>query len=60
MLQSMMKSTFSDRGRDFTMSCVESLLADFERLLDDSETSDVVIVCQGEEIRVHRLILSAR
>ena len=56
----MMKSIFPDRGIDFTMSCVESLLADLERLLDDSDSSDVVIVCQGEELRVHRLILSAR
>ena len=56
----MVKSTFSDRGRDFVMSCVESLLADLERLMEDSESSDVVIVCQGEQLRVHRLILSAR
>ena len=55
-----MKSTFSDRGRDFVMSCVESLLADLERLLDDSDSSDVVIVCQGEQLNVHSLILSAR
>ena len=56
----MMKSVFSDRGIDFTMSCVESLLADLERLMEDSDSSDVVILCQGEQLRVHRLILSAR
>ena len=47
------------RAAAAAMSCVESLLADMEQLLADS-SSDMVIVCQGQEVRCHRLILSAR
>ena len=47
------------RAAAVAMSCVESLLADMEQLLADS-SSDMVIVCQGQEVRCHRLILSAR
>ena len=28
--------------------------------MEDSDSSDVVIVCQGERLKVHRLVLSAR
>ena len=36
------------------------LLHDLGNLLLDTETSDVVLLCQGEQIRAHKLILSAR
>jgi len=42
------------------MSCVESLLADLAELLDTEDTSDISLVCQGVEIRAHRLVLGAR
>ena len=44
------------------MSCVESLLADLEQLMGSAGQglSDLVILCEAEEIRVHRLILGAR
>ena len=44
------------------MSCVESLLADLEQLMGSAGQglSDLVILCESEEIRVHRLILGAR
>ena len=42
------------------MEGVKTLLNDLGNLLLDTETSDVVLLCQGEEIRAHKLILSAR
>ena len=42
------------------MKGVKTLLDDLGNLLLDTETSDVVLLCQGEEIRAHNLILSAR
>ena len=44
------------------MSCVESLLADLEQLLGSAGEglADIVIICEDEEISVHRLILGAR
>ena len=33
---------------------------DFLALLDSGNNSDLVIQCQGEDIKVHRIILSAR
>jgi hypothetical protein len=42
------------------MSCVESLLSDLERVMENEASSDICIVCQGQEIKVHKLILSAR
>ena len=44
------------------MSCVESLLADLEQLMgsEGQGLTDLVILCEAEEIRVHRLILGAR
>lgn len=44
------------------MSCVESLLADLEQLMGTAGQglSDIVILCEAEEIKVHRLILGAR
>ena len=43
-----------------TMSCVESLLADMEQLLENTGSTDTVIMVQEQEIRCHKLILSAR
>ena len=44
------------------MSCVESLSVDLEQLMGSvgQGLSDLVILCEEEEIRVHRLILEAR
>lgn len=44
------------------MSCIESLLADLEQLMDSAGQglSDLVILCEEEEIRVNRVILEAR
>merc|ERR1719429_456087 len=42
------------------MSCVESLLADMEQLLENTGSTDTVIMVQEQEIRCHKLILSAR
>ena len=42
------------------MICVESLLSDLERVMENEASSDIKIVCQGQEIKVHKLILSAR
>lgn len=42
------------------MSCVESLLADLEQLLGGSADTDIVILCQNQEVRAHALILGAR
>jgi len=42
------------------MSCVESLLSDLARIMEDEASSDITIHCQGQKIRVHKLILSAR
>ena len=42
------------------MSGVKSFMSDIGNLLMDPKTSDIVMVCQGEQIKAHRLILSAR
>ena len=42
------------------ISCVQSLLADFENMFLDPQNSDIVLICQGEQMRAHRVILSAR
>jgi len=42
------------------MSCVESLLSDLARVMEDEATSDLTICCKDKEIRVHKLILMAR
>ena len=42
------------------ISCVSSLIADMEQLMGDGSTSDMVIICQGQEVRCHKLIISAR
>ena len=42
------------------MDCIEGLQADLEELLGDSDTADVVLKCQGKEIRAHKVILGAR
>ena len=42
------------------MSGMKSFLLDIGNLLMDPKTSDLVLVCQGEEIKAHRCILSAR
>jgi len=42
------------------MDCIEGMQADFEELLGDPDTADVVLKCQGKEIRGHKLILGAR
>ena len=44
------------------MSCIESLSADLQQLMGNvgQGLSDLVILCEAEEIRVHRLILGAR
>ena len=42
------------------MNRVKIFLKDMGNLLLDTETSDVVLLCQGEEIRVHKSILNAR
>ena len=42
------------------MSCVQLFVADIGKMLMDASTSDVVIVCQEEEIRAHRFVLCAR
>ena len=42
------------------MDCIEGLQADLEELLGDPDTADVVLKCQGKEIRAHKSILGAR
>merc|ERR1719411_2546509 len=42
------------------MSCVESLLSDLARVMEDEASSDLTICCKDKEIRVHKLILMAR
>ena len=44
------------------MSCAESLSEDLEQLMGSigQGLSDLVVLCESEEIRVHRLILGAR
>ena len=42
------------------MDCIEGLQADLEELLGDPDTADVVLKCQGKEIRAHKPILGAR
>ena len=42
------------------MDCIEGLQADFGELLGDPDTADVVLKCQGKEIRAHKPILGAR
>ena len=42
------------------MDCIEGLQADLEELLGDPDTADVVLKCQGKEIRAHKVILGAR
>ena len=42
------------------MSCVQLFVADIGKMLMDTSTSDVVLVCQEEEIRAHRFVLCAR
>jgi hypothetical protein len=42
------------------MSCVESLLSDLERVMENEASSDIRIECEGHTIKVHRLILCAR
>ena len=42
------------------MSCIQSMVNDFGKLFLDSNTSDIVLICKGEEINAHRLVLGAR
>ena len=42
------------------MSCFDSLLADLEVCQGSTDTSDMVIECENEEIPVHAAILSLR
>ena len=42
------------------MSCVEALSSDLGNIFLDPQSSDIVLICQEEEIRAHKLILSAR
>ena len=42
------------------MNCAKALSEDFGNLFLDPQNSDIVLLCQGEEIRAHKLILSAR
>ena len=42
------------------MDCIEGLQADLEELFGDLDTADVVLKCQGKEIRGHKVLLSAR
>jgi len=39
---------------------VKTFISDIGNLLMDTKTSDIVLVCQGEEIKAHRFILCAR
>ena len=43
-----------------SMDSIEGLQADFEELLGDPNTADVVLKCQGKEIQAHKPILGAR
>ena len=42
------------------MSCAKALVEDISKLFLDPQFSDVVLLCQGEETRAHRVILSTR
>ena len=42
------------------MSCVQLFVADIGNMLTDTDTSDFVLICQGEEMKAHKLILCAR
>ena len=42
------------------MNCAKALVEDISKLFLDPQFSDVVLLCQGEEIRAHRVILSTR
>ena len=39
---------------------MEGLLSDFNSILEDSSSSDLTLVCQDGEVKVHRLIMSGR
>ena len=42
------------------MSCIQSMVNDLGKLFLDSNTSDIMLICEGEEINAHRLVLVAR
>ena len=42
------------------MACLESMYKDITRLLGDSYTTDMVIKCGDEELKVHSLVMMAR
>jgi len=42
------------------MSCIESLIADMGSLMECEASSDISLLCEGQCIRAHTLILSAR
>ena len=42
------------------MSCAKALMSDFEKSFLDPQFSDFVLLCQGEEVQVHKFVLSSR
>ena len=42
------------------LPCLEAMYSDIARMLDDQETQDIALVCQGHRLMVHSFLLCAR
>ena len=42
------------------MTCLQAMYKDITRLLGDSETSDMIVKCGDEELKVHSFVMMAR
>ena len=42
------------------MACLEAMYKDITRLQGDGDTSDMIIKCGDEELRVHSFVIMAR
>ena len=60
LMRALIAHVFKDGSNDPVESTLSTLERDMLSLLESGDNSDIVLQCQGEEIKAHRKILSAR